>query len=202
MRRTLVAALAATLLFGLSGCGGSDDESEPPKSEKSASAETPAPSETSKAAAKMEVAKVKTEPIKDDAFGHTVTATKVVRNFPFPETMSAVEERGDTELVLVNVKAKAGKKYFVSLSDGDFRLSTKEDDPRAAVTTTVAETEMADAGYPPFHEVGQGKSGSGWLAFTLEGTTDAPLYLSYKRLAFNNGDIPEKVITVPLTPVG
>ena len=34
----------------------------------------------------------------------------------------------------------------------------------------------------------------------VEGTTDGPLYLSYKRLAFNKGNIPEKVVTVPLTP--
>jgi predicted small lipoprotein YifL len=199
MRRALVSVLAAALLFSVSGCGGDDDP--PPKAGKVESADTPTPSKSSKAAP-MEVDKVKTDPIKDDRFGHTIEVIKVVRNFPFPETMSAVEERGDTELVLVNIKAKAGKKYFVSLADGDFRLSTKKDDPRAAVPTSQAETEMRDAGYPPFQEVGQGKRGSGWLAFLVEGTTKAPLFLSYKRLAFNNGDIPEKVITVPLTPVG
>jgi hypothetical protein len=199
MRRALLAALAATLLLGVSGCGG--DDAPPPKAEKAESADTPTPSESAEAAPKEE-SKVKTETIKDDTFGHTIDAVGVVRNFPFPETMSAVEERGDTELVLVNVKAKAGKKYFVSLSDGDFRLSTKKDDPKAAVSTTMVETEMGDAGYPPFQEVDQGKSGGGWIAFTLEDTTDAPLFLSYKRLEFNNGKIPEKVITVPLTPVG
>ena len=50
--------------------------------------------------------------------------------------------------------------------------------------------------------MGQGKSGGGWLAFAVEDTTDDPLYLSYKRLAFDNGKVPEKVVVVPLTPVG
>ena len=42
----------------------------------------------------MKVAKVKTETIEDDAFGHTIKATKVVRNFPFPETMSGPRRAG------------------------------------------------------------------------------------------------------------
>ena len=197
MRRALLSALAATLLFSVSACGGSDDEP-PPKAEK---AESASPSESAKAAP-MKVARVKTEPIEDDAFGHTIKATKVVRNFPFPETMAGLEEGGDTELVLVNVQATAGKKYVVPLSDGDFRLSTKKDGTGGAVATTMAETAMTDAGYQPFGEVGQGKSGGGWLAFAVEDTTDDPLYLSYKRLAFDNGKVPEKVVVVPLTPVG
>ena len=197
MRRALVSFLAATLLLSVSACGGDDDP--PAKADKAESAGTPTPSKSRKAAPKR-VEKVKTKTIKDDRFGHSIEAVKVIRNFPFPSTMGGVEERGDTELVLVNVRAKAGKKYFVSLADGDFRLSTKKDDPQAAVPTSMVETEMRDAGYPPFREVGRGKSASGWLAFTLEDTTDAPLYLSYKRLAFNEGDIPEKTITIPLTP--
>jgi hypothetical protein len=186
------------LLLSVSGCS-SDDES--PKAEKSAKSESSSPSKSSKAAP-MKVAKVKAEPIEDDAFGHTIKATKVVRNFPLPETMSGLEQGGDTELVLVNVQATAGKKYVVPLSDGDFRLSTKKDGTEGAVATTLAETAMTDAGYQPFGEVGQGKRGGGWLAFALEDTTDDPLYLSYKRLAFDNGKVPEKVVTVPLTPVG
>ena len=46
----------------------------------------------------------------------------------------------------------------------------------------------------------EGKSGGGWLAFPLDHTTDGPLYLSYKRLAFDNGKVPEKDVTVPLSP--
>ncbi len=115
--------------------------------------------------------------------------------------MSAVAERGDTELVLVNVQATAGKKYFVPLSDGDFRLSTKKDDPRAAVTTTMAETEMTDAGYPPFRRWARARAAAAGSPLRWRAPR-RPLYLSYKRLAFNNGDVPEKVITVPLTPVG
>ena len=143
--------------------------------------------------------KVEAKTITDDAFGHTVKATKVIRNFPLPSTMSGVSK--DTELVLVHVRAKAGKKY-VPLSDGDFRLGTSKDPRKGAVATTMAETEMSDAGYPPFGEVGQGKRGAGWLAFLVEGATDGPLYLSYKRLAFDEGKIPEKTVTVPLTPAG
>ena len=93
----------------------------------------------------MKVAKVKPELIQDEAFGHTIKATKVVRNFPFPETMSGLEG-GKTELVLVNVRATAGKKYAVPLSDGDFRLSTEKDGTGGAVATTMAETAMTDAG--------------------------------------------------------
>ena len=71
------------------------------------------------------------------------------------------------------------------------------------MSTTEAETEMTDAGYKPFEQVERGKSGGGWIAFLLEGATDSgPLFLSYKRLEFDNGEIPEKVVTVPLTPVG
>ena len=137
----------------------------------------------------MTVDKVETETITDDAFGHTVKATKVVRNFKLPSTMSGVGK--DTELVLVHVRAKAGKKY-VPLSDGDFRLGTSKDPRKGAVATTMAETEMSDAGYPPFGEVGQGKRGAGWLAFLVEGAGDGPLYLSYKRLAFDEGGHPRE----------
>ena len=51
---------------------------------------------------------------------------------------------------------------------------------------------MTDAGYQPFGEVAQGKSGGGWLAFAVEDTTDDPLYLSYRRLAFDNGKVPRR----------
>jgi hypothetical protein len=196
MRRVLLPALAATLVLSLSGC--SDDESSKGDAKSSSK---PTESESSRAPAKMKVAKVKPETIKDDAFGHTIKATRIVRNFPFPETMAGMDEGGDAELVLVNVQATAGKKYVVPLSEGDFRLSTKRDDPRGGtVATTMTETAMTDAGYPPFGEVGKGKSGGGWLAFPLEHTTDGPLYLSYKRLAFDKGKVPEEVVTVPLTP--
>ena len=198
MRRTLVPALAAALLLSVGGCS-SDDES--PKPEKSAETASPSESAGAAKAPPMEVAKVKTETIEDDAFGHTINATKIVRNFPFPASMSGVEEGGDTELVLVLVEAKAGND-FVALTDGDFRLSTKKGDSEGAVSTTEAATEMTDAGYKPFEQVERGKSGGGWIAFLLEGATDARLFLSYKRLEFDNGEIPEKVVTVPLTPVG
>jgi hypothetical protein len=194
MRRALASALAATLLLSLSGCSSDDDS----KSEKKSSTATPSEGATGKRP-KMSVDKVEPKTITDDAFGHTVKATKVVRNFPLPSTMSGVEK--GTELVLVHVTAKAGKKY-VPLSDGDFRLSTTKDPRKGVVATPMAETEMTDAGYPPFGEVAQGKRGAGWLAFLVEDATDGPLYLSYKRLAFDNGDIPEKTITVPLNPAG
>ena len=198
MRRTLVPALAAVLLLSVGGCSSDDESSKPGEN-----AETGSPSETSGAAKqpRMKVSKVETETIKDDALGHTINATRIVRNFPFPASMSGAEEGGDAELVLVHVEAKAGKD-FVALTDGDFRLSTEKGDPEGAVSTTMAETEMTDAGYKPFAQVDQGKSGRGWIAFILEGATDGPLFLSYKRLEFDNGEIPEKVVTVPLTPVG
>jgi hypothetical protein len=195
MRRTLVAALAAVLLLSVEGCS-SDDES--PKAEKNA--ESPSPSATSTAKPKMKAARVETETIEDDALGHTISATKIVRNFPFPASMAGVEA-GDAELVLVHVEAKAGDE-FVALTDGDFRLATKKGDAEGAVSTTEAETEMRDAGYEPFGQVERGKNGSGWIAFMLEGATNGPLYLSYKRLEFDNGKIPEKIVTVPLTPAG
>ena len=196
MRRALASALAATLLLSLSGCS-SDDDSKGDKKSSSVKA-TPSEGATGKRPKKT-VEKVEAKTITDDAFGHTVKATKVVRNFPLPSTMSGVEK--GTEFVLVHVTARAGKKY-VPLSDGDFRLSTTKDPRKGVVATTMAETEMSDAGYPPFGEVAQGKRGAGWLAFLVEDATDGPLYLSYKRLAFDNGNIPEKTITVPLKPAG
>lgn len=142
---------------------------------------------------------VKAEVLTDDVLGHTSTATAIVRNFPFPETMAAVADRGDTELVLVKLKITAGEEFRASVTESDFRILTS-DSKEPNSSTSAPHEAMKAAGYPPLEKVSPGASGEGWVAFTVTDATDE-LILQYKRLAYNGGEIPEKTWETLLTPM-
>ncbi|RYJ05336.1 MAG: hypothetical protein EON52_12100 [Actinomycetales bacterium] len=197
---TLVPAAVAAAALLLSGCGGSDDSESSTKTTSAAPTEEATTEATEAPASSGEVA-VTADKITDDKLGHTIQAEAIVRSFPFPESMSAVEERGDTELVLVKVKATAAEKYYASVTGGDFRVGPKDAELPATQTTSTVETEMKAAGYEPLEDVKPGTSGEGWVAFAVRDASD-PLFFTYKRLAYNGGDIPEKEFVVELTPKG
>jgi hypothetical protein len=202
MRRIHLAAViggvAATLV--LAGCGGGTSPQAVPQNPPSSSAQSDveAPSSaaddsssqasaSSSAGSSSKMITV-SQSVTDPVMGDHVVVQGLVRDFPFPASMSAVS---DGELVLVKVTATAGTKYYAGWQTSGLDVVTPDGTENPPSDTDELDAAMAKAGYTPFPEDGDidtGKTGTGWVPFVL-GTKDSPtLTLRMKRLAATSSD--------------
>lgn len=135
--------------------------------------------------------------VKDDVLGNTIAFTAMVRNFPVPEKFESLKQDG--ELVLVEIDATAGKKFSGGVQGG-WKLTTA--DGSLGNATSIADKEMAAAGYPPFDAPSRGESAKGWVAFQVNDKADS-YRLVYKRSAAtvigSDQVIPAKTWEFPLS---
>lgn len=138
--------------------------------------------------------------IVDPVMGDKVTVVALVRNFPIPAKFSAIQDR---EIVLVDIKGTAGTKFYSGIQGSGFSILEPGSTIPDSETSIVAD-EMAKAGFTPLpnDEIDTGKTGEGWLAFTVvkKGATG----LSFRMLRLAAGvvgssqTIPRKEFVVPL----
>ena len=184
--------LASGLLVALlaTGCGSSAGAP-------TAGPAAPSPSRSGPASVTIAV----NQTLSDSVLGDTVRVLRVVRGFPVPATLPAIAGK---ELVLVEVRAEAGKKYDAGIQGSSFSVLEPGSDIPDAESSALVRSEMAAAGYPPFPSggVAAGKKGAGWLAFQLEEQGATKLRLQLTRAAAKvsgtSQTIPRKAFTVPL----
>lgn len=187
-------AIASLALAGCASGGSAGDDADAPSPSRSAAASTPTPTPTATEDAAADAAPsgavtVTSEKIVDDQMDHTVQADQVVRDFPWTSAQSGLADRDDTEQVLVHVAVTAGSKYYSTVDCGTLRVKAhgNTESWTSQGTTTVVESEMQAAGYPPLEAVDQGGSGEGWCAFSVTDATDT-LDLQYVRVAAASND--------------
>ncbi len=157
----------------------------------------PSPTRSAQAAATIAVNQTLRDPVLDD----TVRVLHVVRGFPVPATLPSIAGK---ELVLVEVRAQAGKKFNAGIQSAAFSLLEPTSDIPDPESSTLVRGEMSAAGYPPFPTAGvaAGKRGTGWLAFQLEAQGATSLRLQLTRAAAKvsgtTQTIPRQAFTVPL----
>ncbi|BCJ34348.1 hypothetical protein Athai_18510 [Actinocatenispora thailandica] len=192
MRRTTASAVASLAVVALAatGCQGAGTDgasgvarSAAPTSAAPSSA-TPAPSTGGTGAGKPVAVH---ETITDPVMGDKVLVRQVVRDFPVPASMSAVADR---EIVLVQVRATAGSKYYAGWQATSLSVvANGEENPETSTDALIA--AMKRAGYPPMADDGDldtGKSGGGWLAFVVDPEDVPRLTLRMKRPAATTSD--------------
>lgn len=151
---------------------------------------------------------VTAETITDDVLGHTITATDIVRGFPWTSEQTAFSDRPGAEQILVKVHVTAGDRFFSTMDCSSLRM-VAEGVPSDTYPTSsnVALPSLAEAmtaaGYPPLAAVDQGEWETGWCSFAM--TDPSPvLDLEYLRLAYGTNfgeNIEERTWTVALTPI-
>ncbi|WAL69223.1 hypothetical protein ORV05_16105 [Amycolatopsis cynarae] len=212
MRRipSLAALGALTATLTLTGCGGGSAPT--PASATGATgtaAATPASATGSSSAAAASSAgpaasggKIAVNGTLDDpVLGDHVVAQAVVRDFPFPASMSGASSG---ELVLVQLSATAGTKYYAGFQTTSLELVTADGTENTVSDGDDLDKAMAAAGYTPFPGSGAldtGKSGSGWVAFDDYQKDSPKLTLRLKRPALSTSDgqnIPAANFDVPL----
>lgn len=194
----LLPALALTA--SLAACGGDSDPAPAPLADPTVESAAPLdePSPTAEATAAAAAGAVAVgQTITDDVLGHQIVVKSVVRDFPVPARLSAIQDR---EIVLVEVEVTAGEEFSSVVSSSSFRIL----DPAGTENTAsgVADEEVKAAGYEVYADVRTGETGSGWIAFIVDPADSPSLELRYKRGAagvIGSGDtIEAKDFDVPL----
>ncbi|MDN5796199.1 MAG: hypothetical protein L0H79_10680 [Intrasporangium sp.] len=190
--RRLAAAVVVVPLLVLGACSGETPEPQTAATTGTTTGKatptgtTPAPSPTT--------LKTKGE-IKDDVLGHVITPTKVVVGLPWPDNHPVAEEH--FELVGVQVKVEAGKRYSASVTPGLFALKTSAPD---AVPAT---NEFKGALGKELGTVKRGEAETGWLIFKVEKGSADKLELRYNRPAYDvkttDSSIKAKTFTLKLS---
>ncbi len=221
MRFPFAVASAAALTLALSACGSgsSSPESSAPAPAQSAeptvasSAEpdptldpaasaatadaTPATSDAAAQPVKTAINKTITDPL----MGDKIVINSVVRNFPIPDRLPAIQD--DHEFVLVNMTLTAGTKFYAGVDARSMRIVT-DDGTATNLANGVVNPEMTKAGYVPLPDerVEPGKNGTGWVGFLVASVGSKTLTLRYTRSAAtvmgSKKTIPEKVWSIPL----
>jgi hypothetical protein len=207
----LPATCLLAAVIGLAGCGGSGSataSSAPAADAATSAAPEPftsavdAPSDAAAAAtaagpagdAPVTLSRSASSP----AYGDTWTVQKVVRHFPVPARLPALEGR---EVVAVKVKIKAGAKFYSVFGRDSFRLVG--DDGQVNASTGVLDDELVKAGLTPvLKDARRGQASEGWIAFTLVNADSRSLTLRYHQQAAkvigSGTTIPEKNIDLRL----
>jgi hypothetical protein len=132
--------------------------------------------------------------------GDHVVVHRVVRDFPVPASMSAVSDR---EIVLVDVTATAGSKYYAGWQTTGLSIVVSGQENQESDTDDL-DAAMTKAGYPPMPnngDVDTGKTASGWIPFVVDPKNAPRLTLRMKRTAATTSDgktISAKNFDVPL----
>jgi hypothetical protein len=200
VRRAPILAVCGVALAALAACQGNSTHSSSPSgtaAPASASASASAAGSGTGAGAGKPVAVHQT--IDDPVMGDHVVVTSMVRDFPVPASMSAVSDR---EIVLVEVTATAGSKYYAGWQTTQLAIVVNGEENQESDTDDL-DAAMTRAGYPPVPDgnVDTGKTGTGWVPFVVD-PKDAPqLTLRMKRTAATTDsgqDIPAQNFDVPL----
>lgn len=224
-------AAASLLALSLTGCGSSSQEATGPTSTptvtatalpsgSSSASMSPAATASTSASPSADVASssstspstgaIRTAPsgplpigatIKDHGLGHTVVLEQAVRNFPAPKAAKAPQ---GSELVLVQVRITAGKKYYVTAGPDDFVFGVKGGSESTPTSERAVAKAMTKAGYPPLKQVAAGSTGEGWVAGYVSPAGSPQAYVGYHRLAYQisgGGSVPAKTWKVSL-PTG
>ena len=139
--------------------------------------------------------------IKDTTLGHTITVTKLARNVSWPQGQRA--QAAAFELVMIEMKWKAGTTYSAPIRTVDFALitgSTYPNRPDASLDPT-----LVAAGWTKLPEsLVAGQETTGWMVFKVDLKNAPTMRLEYTRPALKvldaNKTLAKKVF--PLTLVG
>ena len=139
--------------------------------------------------------------IKDTTLGHTITVTKLARNVSWPQGQRA--QAAAFELVMIEMKWKAGTTYSAPIRTVDFALitgSTYPNRPDASLDPT-----LVAAGWTKLPEsLVAGQETTGWMVFKVDPKNAPTMRLEYPRPALKvldaNKTLAKKVF--PLTLVG
>jgi hypothetical protein len=133
--------------------------------------------------------------IKDPQLGHLVTATKLVRDVPWPEGNPVGEE--SFEIIAVEVTWKAGSRYSAALYPWMLTLGTTK--TPYAVTTT----EFGSLRGTPLVAVARNIERSGWVYFKVDRGSDSTVTLSLQRpdykVSTTGKTLPRHTFTATLT---
>lgn len=116
--------------------------------------------------------------IRDSDLGHTITATKITRNLPYPAGNPVAAS--SFEIVGVKVVLRAGTRYSATLSPT--MLSLVAADPKQDVKSTKEFDGLF--GTKPLPTAKRGEKQSGWLFFKVDAGTSSALTLAYHRPAY------------------
>lgn len=198
--RRLVAIGALTPLLAVSACSGDD----PITAQTPAGASTGAADNGSTGTAATEATGATASPtatataikavITDPQMGHSVTATKLVRNVPWPEGNPVGE--ASFEIVAVEIKWKAGARYSADLRPWMLTLSTSK--TPYAVTTT----EFGALQGTPLVAVARNMERTGWVYFKVDRGSGSKVTLSLQRpeykISTTGKTLPRKTFTAAL----
>ncbi len=139
--------------------------------------------------------------IKDTTLGHTITVTKLARNVSWPQGQRA--QAAAFELVMIEMKWKAGTTYSAPIRTVDFALITGSTYPNRPDATL--DPALVAAGWTKLPEsLVAGQETTGWMVFKVDPKNAPTMRLEYTRPALKvldaNKTLAKKVF--PLTLVG
>jgi hypothetical protein len=134
--------------------------------------------------------------ITDDVLGHVMTPVKVLTNLPWPEESPVGQEH--FELVGVEHKVAAGKRYSATVDPAMFTIKAASGDPIPATN------EFKGALGKELGEVKRGETKTGWLIFKVDKGAASMLELQFNRPSYEvsttDKTIKPKTFTLKLAP--
>jgi hypothetical protein len=134
--------------------------------------------------------------ITDDVLGHVITPVKVETNLPWPEESPVGEEH--FELVGVELKVSAGKRYSATVDPSMFTIKPASGDPIPATN------EFKGALGKELGTVKRGQTKTGWLIFKVDKGAASALELQFNRPTYEvsttDKTIKPKTFSLKLTP--
>lgn len=134
--------------------------------------------------------------ITDDVLGHVMTPVKVLTNLPWPEESPVGQEH--FELVGVELKVAAGKRYSATVDPSMFTIKAASGDPIPATN------EFKGALGKELGTVKRGETKTGWLIFKVDKGAASTLELQFNRPSYEvsttGKTIKPKTFTLKLTP--
>lgn len=132
----------------------------------------------------------------DDVLGHVMTPVKVLTNLPWPEESPVGEAH--FELVGVELKVAAGKRYSATVDPSMFTIKAASGDPIPATN------EFKGALGKELGTVKRGETKTGWLIFKVDKGAASTLELQFNRPSYQvsttDKTIKPKTFTLKLTP--
>ena len=160
-------AITLAVTATLAGCAAADVPATQHSSSHQASASTPKASPTSTSASGVIPVDAT---VVDSDLGDSIHVTGIVRNFPKPDSIKL-----DGEVILVQITATAGSKYYAGWSDSSALLFNGAGKQYNPFDLDSLEAPMTAAGYIPFwvanknDEIDTATTGvSSWVVFIVD----------------------------------